>query len=154
MGFFGTEQIASAENERIRVAIESSEDVEERDIGFFTYHYPDGRDGIRFRLVRIGEDGKLEVYPSANRFFINQAAVDEYITEHAEMPLYMKQGQVCWKTDQLHQRNRSRSRKYYRKKAKTIRKQFVLVISILQIISWEMELQRKNIKEMSMQFDC
>lgn len=82
---FGTEQIASAENERIRVAIESSEDVEERDIGFFTYHYPDGRDGIRFRLVRIGEDGKLEVYPSANRFFINQAAVDEYITEHAEI---------------------------------------------------------------------
>ena len=70
------------------------------------------------------------------------------------MPLYMKQWQVCWKTDQLHQRNRSRSRKYYRKKAKTIRKQFVLVISILQIISWEMELQRKNIKEMSMQFDC
>lgn len=31
---FGTEQMASAENERIRVAIESSEDVEERDIGF------------------------------------------------------------------------------------------------------------------------
>ena len=82
---FGTEQVASSENERIRVAIESSEDVEERDIGFFTYHYPDGRDGIRFRLVRIGEDGKLEVYPSANRFFINQAAVDEYITEHAEI---------------------------------------------------------------------
>lgn len=82
---FGTEQMASAENERIRVAIESSEDVEERDIGFFTYHYPDGRDGIRFRLVRIGEDGKLEVYPSANRFFINQTAVDEYITEHAEI---------------------------------------------------------------------
>ena len=70
---------------QLRVAIESSEDVEERDIGFFTYHYPDGRDGIRFRLVRIGEDGKLEVYPSANRFFINQTAVDEYITEHAEI---------------------------------------------------------------------
>lgn len=75
---FGTEQIASAENERIRVAIESSEDVEERDIGFFTYHYPDGRDGIRFRLVRIGEDGKLEVYPSANRFFINRRIAIEY----------------------------------------------------------------------------
>lgn len=114
-------------------AIESSEDVE-WDIGFFTYHYPDGRDGIRFRLVRIGEDGKLEVYPSANRFFINQTAVDEYITEHAEILevieydaiVHEAMASVLEKTDQLHQRNRSRSRKYYRKKAKTIRKQFVL----------------------------
>ena len=82
---FGTEETISSDNSRIRVAIESSEDVEEREIGFFTYHYPDGREGVRFRLVRIDEDGKLIVYPEANRFFINQSAIEQYITENAEI---------------------------------------------------------------------
>ena len=82
---FGTEETISSDNSHIRVAIESSEDVEEREIGFFTYHYPDGREGVRFRLVRLNKDGKLIVYPEANRFFINQNAIEQYITENAEL---------------------------------------------------------------------
>lgn len=76
---FGT-----SENNRIKVAIESSEDIEERAIGFFTYHYPDGREGIRFRLVTINENWKLEVYPKPNRYFIDFNAINQYIQENAE----------------------------------------------------------------------
>lgn len=81
---FGTPQIMAAQANRIRVAIESTEDFEDRKIGFFTFHYPDGRVGIRFRLVKIGDNGVLQVYPQPNRFFINFAAVNEYIREHAD----------------------------------------------------------------------
>jgi len=81
---FGTKEATQDESSRIRVAIESSEDFEEREIGFFTYHYPDGKKGIRFRLVRMDENGTLQAYPKANRFFINFAAINTYIQENTE----------------------------------------------------------------------
>lgn len=58
----------ATQNDRIRVAIESTEDFEDRKIGFFTFHYPDGRVGIRFRLVKIGDHGVLQAYPQPTGF--------------------------------------------------------------------------------------
>ena len=81
---FGTDETTKQENNRIRVAIESTEDYEDREIGFYTYHYPNGVEGVRFRLVRVGESGKLTPYPKPKRFFINRKAIDEYIKENAE----------------------------------------------------------------------
>lgn len=81
---FGTPQTMATQNDRIRVAIESTEDFEDRKIGFFTFHYPDGRVGIRFRLVKIGDHGVLQAYPQPTRFFINFEAINEYIREHVD----------------------------------------------------------------------
>lgn len=81
---FGTPQTMATQNDRIRVAIESTEDFEDRKIGFFTFHYPDGRVGIRFRLVKIGDYGVLQAYPQPTRFFINFEAINEYIREHVD----------------------------------------------------------------------
>ncbi|MDD2979274.1 MAG: DEAD/DEAH box helicase family protein [Hespellia sp.] len=69
---------------RLVVAVENTEDYADPSIGFFTFHYQDGREGIRYRLVTIGEDGKLEAYPEANKFFINEVACREYIAEYSE----------------------------------------------------------------------
>lgn len=69
---------------RLVVAMENTEDYADPSIGFFTYHYQDGREGIRYRLVTIGEDGRLEAYPERDKYFINEAACREYIVEHAE----------------------------------------------------------------------
>ena len=64
---------------RVVVALESTEDVTDYSIGFFTYHYQDGREGVRYRLVTIGEDGRLEAYPEKTKFFINETAARDYI---------------------------------------------------------------------------
>ena len=77
-----TEQI-QPDNRRI-VALESTEDYTDYSIGFFTYHYQDGREGIRYRLVTIGEDGHLEPYSKQSSFFINDSAAREYLSDHAE----------------------------------------------------------------------
>lgn len=69
---------------QIKVAIETTEDYSEPAIGFYTYHYPDGREGVRFRLVTVGEEGKLVGYPQANKFFINEDAIHEFIEAHRE----------------------------------------------------------------------
>ena len=69
---------------RVVVALESTEDVTDYSIGFFTYRYQDGREGIRYRLVTIGEDGRLEAYPEKSKFFINETAARDYIASHAE----------------------------------------------------------------------
>ena len=66
------------------VALESTEDYTDYSIGFFTYHYQDGREGIRYRLVTIGEDGHLEPYSKQSSFFINESAAREYLSDHAE----------------------------------------------------------------------
>lgn len=76
------EQIQS-DNRRI-VALESTEDYSDYSIGFYTYHYQDGREGVRYRLVTMGADGLLEVYPEKNKFFINEDAAREYLAVHEE----------------------------------------------------------------------
>ena len=66
------------------VALESTEDYTDYSIGFYTYRYQDGREGVRYRLVTIGENGLLEAYPEKDKFFINRDAAEEYISAHAE----------------------------------------------------------------------
>ena len=64
------------------VALESSDDYSDYSIGFYTYHYQDGREGVRYRLVAIGADGHLEAYPEKNKFFISEDAAKEYLETH------------------------------------------------------------------------
>ncbi len=71
--------------EKITVALESSEDFSEPEIGFYTHQYADGREGVRYRLVTPGEDGLLVPYPEHNRFFINRELAQEYIDTHADL---------------------------------------------------------------------
>lgn len=66
------------------VALENTEDYTDYSIGFYTYHYQDGREGVRYRLVTIGEDGRLEPYLAKEKFFINEGAAWEYVNTHAE----------------------------------------------------------------------
>ncbi len=73
------------EVEKITVALESTEDFSEPGIGFYTHHYADGREGVRYRLVTMGEDGLLVPYPEHNRFFINREFAQEYIDNHADL---------------------------------------------------------------------
>ena len=70
--------------EKTTVALESSEDISEPGTGFYTHQYADGRDGVRCRLVTIGEDGLLEPYSERNRFFFNRVLAQEYIDAHAD----------------------------------------------------------------------
>ena len=71
--------------EKITVALESSEDYSEPEIGFYTHQYADGREGVRYRLVTPGEDGLLVPYPEHNRFFINRGLAQEYIDSHIDL---------------------------------------------------------------------
>ena len=73
------------EVEKTTVALESSEDFSEPGIGFYTHHYADGREGVRYRLVTPGEDGLLVPYPEHSRFFINRELAQEYIDTHADL---------------------------------------------------------------------
>ena len=59
------------------VALESTEDYTDYRIGFYTYQYQDGREGVRYRLVTIGENGLLEAYPETGKFFINRDAATD-----------------------------------------------------------------------------
>lgn len=85
---------------RLVVAIENTEDYADPSIGFFTYHYQDGREGIRYRLVTIGEDGRLEAYPERDKFFINEAACREYIADHAEELYVISYDEIVSRTGQ------------------------------------------------------
>ena len=71
--------------EKIKVALESSEDFSEPAIGFYTHQYADGREGVRYRLVTMAEDGFLIPYPEHSRFFINRELAQEYIDSHADL---------------------------------------------------------------------
>ncbi|HBA49819.1 MAG TPA: helicase SNF2, partial [Lachnospiraceae bacterium] len=73
------------ETEKITVALESSEDFSEPAIGFYTHQYADGREGVRYRLVTMAEDGLLIPYPEHSRFFINRELAQEYIDTHANL---------------------------------------------------------------------
>ena len=73
------------ETEKITVALESSEDFSEPAIGFYTHQYADGREGVRYRLVTMAEDGLLIPYPEHNRFFINRELAQEYMDNHADL---------------------------------------------------------------------
>ena len=67
------------------VALESTEDYSDHENGFYTYHYQNGRNGIRYRLVTIGEDGYLKPYLSDKQFFITKELAEEYIEKHAAL---------------------------------------------------------------------
>ena len=71
--------------EKVKVALESSEDFSEPAIGFYTHQYADGREGVRYRLVTTAEDGLLIPYPEHNRFFINRELAQEYMDTHADL---------------------------------------------------------------------
>ena len=71
--------------EKVKVALESSEDFSEPSIGFYTHQYADGREGVRYRLVTTAEDGLLIPYPEHNRFFINRELAQAYIDTHADL---------------------------------------------------------------------
>ncbi|GFI08078.1 hypothetical protein IMSAGC007_00522 [Lachnospiraceae bacterium] len=73
------------ETEKITVALESSEDFSEPAIGFYTHQYADGREGVRYRLVTMAEDGLLIPYPEHNRFFINRELAQEYMDNHVDL---------------------------------------------------------------------
>ena len=73
------------ETEKITVALESSEDFSEPEIGFYTHQYADGREGVRYRLVTMAEDGLLIPYPEHGRFFINWELAQEYIDNHIDL---------------------------------------------------------------------
>ncbi|MCM1410873.1 MAG: DUF3849 domain-containing protein, partial [Lachnospiraceae bacterium] len=79
------EPVDVEEVEKTTVALESSEDFAEPEIGFYTHQYADGREGVRYRLVTPGEDGLLVPYPEHNRFFINRELAQEYIDSHADV---------------------------------------------------------------------
>ncbi len=96
--------------ERITVALESSEDFSEPSIGFYTHQYADGREGMRYRLVTMAEDGLLIPYPEHSRFFLNRELAQEYIDTHAdlidvigydEMVFSSMQKQSAYKREQL-----------------------------------------------------
>lgn len=64
------------------VAIESSEDFSDPSIGFVTINYSAERRGVRYRLVRLDEDGVLVPY-SGKQFFGNEELIQEYIDQHS-----------------------------------------------------------------------
>lgn len=72
------------EAEKVTVALESSEDFSEPGIGFYTHQYADGREGVRYRLVTLAEDGHMIPYPEQDRFFLNRELAQAYIDTHAD----------------------------------------------------------------------
>ncbi len=72
----------SENDSKVKVAVESSEDFSDMEVNFTTYHYPDGREGVRYRLVTINSEGIIVPYLNRNRFFINKEACNEYIAVH------------------------------------------------------------------------
>ena len=67
------------------VAVETTEDYENPKIGFCTYQNPDSRAGVRYRLVAVGENGKLFPYPQENSFFVNRDSCAMYLSLHPEL---------------------------------------------------------------------
>ena len=55
---YALESANAEEMEKTTVALESSEDFSEPGIGFYTHQYADGREGVRYRLVTMAEDGR------------------------------------------------------------------------------------------------
>ena len=45
------------EDGKVVVAVESTEDYSDEKVGFYTYHYKDGKKGIRYRLVTVSDEG-------------------------------------------------------------------------------------------------
>ena len=67
------------------VAIETSDDYAEPEFGFYTHQYADGRDGTRYRLVEMDEDGYLVPYLPDHKFFLNRELIQEYIDAHGDI---------------------------------------------------------------------
>ncbi len=67
------------------VAIETSDDYSEPEFGFYTHQYADGRDGTRYRLVMMDDDGYLVSYLPDHKFFLNRELIQEYIGAHEDV---------------------------------------------------------------------
>ena len=67
------------------VAIETSNDYAEPEFGFYTHQYADGRDGTRYRLVKMDEDGYLVPHLPDHKFFLNRELIQEYIDAHGDV---------------------------------------------------------------------
>ena len=67
------------------VAIETSDDYSEPEFGFYTHQYADGREGTRYRLVEMDDDGYLVPYLPDHQFFMNRELVQEYIDTHEDV---------------------------------------------------------------------
>lgn len=68
-------------NARI-VAIETSEDVAEPNIGFETRNFPNGKQDIMYRLVTINESGGFTAIPKKDFFFMQDTELYNYIGQH------------------------------------------------------------------------
>lgn len=66
------------------VAVESTEDYKDVNAGFYTRHYPDGRDGRQYRLVTVSEEGFLVPFLDRNQFFTDRMSCEGYLAEHKE----------------------------------------------------------------------
>lgn len=62
------------------VALESSEDVSDPE-NHFTHQYSDGRQCVKYRLVKIGQDGNLKPY-AKDKIFISTDMAEEFICDH------------------------------------------------------------------------
>ena len=71
-------------DEKITVAIESSEDYTDQQTGFVTQYHFGGNKEIKYRLVTIGEDGNLIPYPNFDASFSDMQALQDYLEVHAE----------------------------------------------------------------------
>lgn len=67
---------------KITVAIETTEDYTDYNVGFYTYFYQDGRKGVRHRLVMFKEEGGLIVYPHEKKIFADRQQIEMYIKDH------------------------------------------------------------------------
>lgn len=67
---------------KIPVAIESTIDYENPEIGFTRFATEDMPAGTKYRLVTYGEDGKLVPYQDASMIYNDRTKVQEYIEEH------------------------------------------------------------------------
>lgn len=67
---------------KIPVAIESTVDYENPEIGFTRFATENMPAGTKYRLVTYGEDGKLIPYQKASVIYNDRAKVQEYVEEH------------------------------------------------------------------------
>ena len=77
------ETVQEPEREKVTVAIETSDIFPEPENGFYTNH-SEGRDGVKYRLVTLDDEGYMIPYLPDHQFFSSEELLQEYIEAHAE----------------------------------------------------------------------
>lgn len=83
----GEVTILHTENGKVLVAVESTEDYSDIKAGFYTDHSQEGREGIRYRLVTVSEEGLLVPVLGEKQFFLNEKFCKDYIAAHGELEI-------------------------------------------------------------------